>query len=116
MKDSFALFSHIKEAIDKIENYTKGGKTEFLEKPIIQDAVIRNLEIIGEAVKGIDDRVRAEYPSIPWKSIAGMRDFLIHVYFGINLQIVWKTISDDLPPLKKAVEDYLDRDENMPTN
>lgn len=107
MKDPKALFEHILESISRIEKYTQEGREHFLAEPIIQDAVIRNLEIIGEAVKGVDESVRLLYPNIPWKSIAGMRDFLIHVYFGVKLETVWKTIDEDVPALKEVVRDYL---------
>ena len=112
MKDSRALFQHIQDSISKIESYTKEGKDRFLAETMIQDAVIRNLEIIGEAVKGIDENTRASYPNIPWKSIAGMRDFLIHAYFGVKLETVWKTVTEDIPPLRSVVSDFLEKDAN----
>ena len=71
---------------------------------MIQDAVVRNFEVIGEATKCLSDAVRTQYPDIPWKQIAGMRDFLIHVYFGVKLETIWKTVMQDLPSLKKAVD------------
>lgn len=71
------------------------------------NAVIRSLEIIGEAVKKIPEDVRQQYPKVPWKEIAGMRDKLIHDYFGVDLGIVWETIANDLNDLDKAVLDFL---------
>lgn len=73
-----------------------------------QYAVIRCLEVIGEAAKKISDNSRIKYPAIPWQEISGMRDKLIHDYFGIDLETVWDTIKEDLLPLKKAVESMLE--------
>lgn len=70
---------------------------------MIQDAVVRNLEVIGEAVKGLSEDVRANNPDIPWTQIAGMRDVLIHHYFGVNLDIVWQVVIEHLPTLGKRV-------------
>jgi uncharacterized protein with HEPN domain len=71
------------------------------------DAVVRNLEIIGEAAKHIPERVRKKYPSVPWRDMAGMRDRLIHWYFGVNLDVVWKTVKERLPIVKPLVEEAL---------
>jgi uncharacterized protein with HEPN domain len=70
-------------------------------------AVIRALEIIGEATKNIPEPIRAQYPAVPWKGFAGMRDKLIHAYFGVNLEVVWDTIQQDLPPLYLVIEQIL---------
>jgi len=109
VKDERALLEHIRDAILRIEEYVRTGEQAFLTDTMIQDAVIRNFEVIGEATKGLTDTIRNRHPEIPWKQIAGMRDFLIHVYFGVKLETVWKTIETDLPPLKKAVESELAR-------
>ncbi|MEO0231559.1 MAG: DUF86 domain-containing protein [candidate division WOR-3 bacterium] len=98
----------IQEAIRRIELYTKGLKYEdFLQRIETQDAVLRNLEIIGEAVKNLSLNLKKKYQDIPWKDIARMRDKIIHFYFGVNLDIVWKIIEDKLPQLKKQIEDIL---------
>ena len=79
------------------------SKDDFLKSVSIQDAVIRRLEIIGEAVKNIPPEFRDEYPDIPWRQIAGMRDVLIHGYFGVDLAMTWKLVKSDLPELERKV-------------
>ena len=90
-----------REAIKRIKSYTSGiGYNDFLKDYKIQDAVIRNIEILGEAAKLLSDKTKKKYPNIPWKEIAGMRDVLIHTYFGIDLNLTWETIEQDIPKLK----------------
>ncbi|MDW7732247.1 MAG: DUF86 domain-containing protein [Methanolobus sp.] len=109
MKDDSVFLYHILDAIDQIEEYTAGiTYEEFLEKRLIQDAVVRQLEIIGEATKNLSSDTTGYYPQIPWKEIAGMRDKLIHVYFGVDLEEVWNTAKRDLPGLKRVVNMILD--------
>ena len=104
------FLSDILEAASRIMTYTEGLTSElFLKDVKTQDAVIRNLEIIGEATKQIPDYIRQKAPHIPWRSIAGMRDKLIHRYFGVNLDIVWSVVQNDLSALKKAVEVILSK-------
>ena len=95
----------IKDSIFKIEEYTKEmSQADFFENTEKQDAVMRRLSIIGEAIKNIPDEFRAQHHDIPWHDIAGMRDKLIHEYSGIKLGRVWDVIENDLPVLKKQVE------------
>lgn len=95
---------HILDAIERIDLYVGSLKdADFMGNPMAQDAVIRQLEIIGEAVKYISSETRQLQLHIPWKSIAGMRDKLIHGYFSVNLADVWITAQNDLVPLKDAV-------------
>ena len=94
----------IKEAIDKIENYVRRMTfTDFEEDSKTVDAVVRNIEIIGEAAKHIPAEIRLKYVEIPWKQIVGSRSKAIYEYFGIDLEILWKTVTEDIPKLKKQI-------------
>ncbi len=102
-KDEIYLM-HIQDAILKIEKYTKDCNYEnFSENSLIQDGVIRQLQIISEATKLITEEKRKEYTDIPWKDISGMRDKLIHSYFGVDLEAVWVVVKQDLPILKENI-------------
>ena len=91
----------IAEAIDRIARYTRGvSYKRFLEDTMVQDAVVRNLEIVGEAVKGLSPEFRRKRKAVKWRDIAGMRDRLIHHYTGVNWSIVWDVIKAKLPELK----------------
>jgi uncharacterized protein with HEPN domain len=103
-KEPKIFVEHILESIRDIERYTKGmSPAAFLRSALVQDACIRRLEIIGEAVKRIPADTRQAAPAVPWKQIAGLRDILIHEYFGVDIKLVWKVISSDLPLLKKNI-------------
>jgi len=114
-RDVRLYLDDILEAIDKIERYTEGLNFEqFRKDDKTGDAVIRNFSVIGEAVKNIPPGVRKKYPDIPWKIIAGMRDKLVHEYFGIRYDVVWETIELRLPSLRVALKKILDQmDEEM---
>lgn len=89
------------KAIEKIENYLKGVDLKrFHSESLLEDAVIRNLEIIGEASNHIPEDVRLRYPEIPWHQMKGIRNILIHEYFGVDSETVWNTVQSDLPRLK----------------
>lgn len=96
------FIKHIPGAIERIESYTEGlSETDFMNNFLIQDGVIRNLEIIGEASKKITALTKNQNPDIPWKKISGMRDKLIHDYFGVDLISVWLVVENDLRELKR---------------
>ena len=108
-KRDVRLFLHdILECIEKIERYTRDMSfDEFVRNDLVVDAVIRNLEIIGEAVKNIPEDFRSKYPDIPWKQIVGFRNIVIHHYFGVDLSIVWTVIKRHLKELKPKIETIL---------
>lgn len=94
----------IKEAIKKIQVYTKGiGYVEFKQDAKTIDAVVRNLEVIGEAAKHIPRPTRLKHIDVPWKEIIGTRSKIAHEYFGVDIEILWKTVVEDIPHLKKQV-------------
>ena len=112
MKKEVKIFlQDIKESIDRIEEYTQDmSEEDFMRSIQTQDAVIRRLEIIGEAVKNIPEDFRSRYPDVPWKQIAGMRDVLIHGYSRVNLERVWKVVKSELLELKLKVSQMLEHE------
>ncbi len=103
-RDVRVYVQDILDSIEKIEQYTKTiHREDFIQDSQIQDAVLRRLEIIGEAVKSIPQDFRDKYPRIPWKNMAGMRDVLIHEYFGVNIERAWKVVSEDIFDLRKEL-------------
>jgi uncharacterized protein with HEPN domain len=103
------FFVDILEALQSIKEYTQNmDYGDFIKDKKTRDAVVRNLEIIGEATKNIPDEIKETYPEINWKVIAGMRDKLIHEYFGVSNQIVWETITNDLPVFESQIEKIME--------
>lgn len=105
-RDLNVYLEDILESIAKIEEYARDTSLDgFLADTKLQDAVLRRLEIIGEAVKNIPPHIKSKWPEIPWREIAGMRDILIHQYFGVNLERTWKVVESDLPSLKAKLQE-----------
>lgn len=107
-KDDRIYLLHVREAIGRIQEYSAGGREFFMGSRMAQDAVIRNIEIIGEAVKNVSPALKARHPDIPWKRVAGMRDKLIHEYFGVNIRLVWDVVEKETPELLKNIEKILE--------
>jgi uncharacterized protein with HEPN domain len=102
----------ILDSINDVENFIDGMEFEdFINDKKTIYSVVHAIEIIGEAAKNVPEQIRTKYPDVPWKQMAGMRDKLIHEYFGVDLEILWKTAKDDVPQLKtpilKVTESYL---------
>ena len=110
-KDNLVYVRHILDAISAIQSYTEGMNfRKFKEDPKTIDAVVRQFEIIGEASSKIPPQIRARYASVPWKSIIGLRNILIHDYMGIDIKRVWQVIKKELHPLKNERSSILDID------
>jgi len=107
VSDDRLYLIHIVESIERIEEYTREGQEAFMHSPMIQDAVIRNFEIIGEAVKQVSEPVKEKRSDVPWRAVAGLRDILIHRYMGVDLTAVWDVVEEGLPALKRAVAEIL---------
>jgi uncharacterized protein with HEPN domain len=109
-RDDSVYLQHILDAISRISDYLQGVTEEtFYQQYLVQDGVIRQLEIIGEVTKRLSPEVRAKCPNVPWQDIAGMRDKLIHDYFGVDLDAVWLTACNDVPLLKAEVAKVLEK-------
>ena len=107
-KDPNIFLQHILECIDRIDNnITDTTKNAFLTDQDAQDVIVRRLEIIGEAVRNLPHDFRNKHPNIPWRKIAGFRDILIHEYFDVDIDLVWKIVTQDVPKLKKQIVSLL---------
>lgn len=110
MSERDELFlEHVVQAIALIERFTAGGRAAFFGDEMVQSAVIRQLEIIGEAVRNLSDELKARETMVPWRDIAGTRDKLIHAYFSVKLDVVWNVVVQDLDSLKRHVRRILEQ-------
>ncbi len=108
-KDDTVYLHHILAAIDRIETYLKGVPFQkFLQELLLQDGVVRQLEIIGEASRNLSADLCRSHPEVPWSEIIGLRNRIVHAYFDIDIGVVWEIVQEDLPPLKEQVKHILE--------
>lgn len=108
MRNDRAYLAHIREAVESIEGYLEGVPYDrFVSNKMLLDAVVRELEIIGEASNNLSDEFRRQHSGVLWRRMKDMRNFLIHEYFGVNTKLVWDTCKNDLPRLKPFIEEVL---------
>lgn len=115
IRDDNVYLQHILEAIQAIEEYLQGiDYDRFMSNRMVQDAVIRRIEVIGEATKNLSLEIRRKYDDVPWQKIAGMRNRLIHGYFGVDLDAVWDTATRDVASLRAKVEQIIQQEREPP--
>lgn len=108
MKDDTVYLKHILDAITQIQNYLREKPFEaFITNRMLQDAVVRQLEIVGEASRNLSEDFRRLHPAVPWSQIAGMRNRMAHDYLNVDMEIVWDIATHDLPILKLAIAELL---------
>jgi len=111
-RDDTVYLKHILDAVNLIDEYLKDTDyDDFMSHRMLQDAVVREIEIIGEATKNVSSSTRRKYPDIPWKKMAGMRDKLIHGYFGVDWDAVWDTATKDISELGQKIEEIIEAEE-----
>lgn len=104
MKDDRLYLIHIQECLQRIEDYTRQyDRDRFMDSPLVQDAVIRNLQVMAESTQRLSEQLKESHRVIDWYKIAGFRNILVHDYLGVDLDIVWQVIVKDLPGLKQAI-------------
>ena len=109
MKDDEVYLRHILDAIEKVQTYLKGQTYEsFFSNNMMIDAVVRELEIIGEATNNLSQEFRTKHTDILWRDAIDMRNFLIHEYFGVRTRVVWDTCREDLPLMKRLISNLVD--------
>jgi uncharacterized protein with HEPN domain len=113
-RDNSIYLRHIRDAIERIDEYTPEMTIDnFRQSNLVQAAVIREIEIIGEATKILTTAFRRKYPKIPWRKMGGMRDKLIHDYFGVDADAVWDSVQRDLPILKRQIAEILNQNQGF---
>jgi uncharacterized protein with HEPN domain len=108
MKDDKLYLIHMQECIQRIEKYTAGGQTEFIQQDLIQDAVIRNLQVLAESSQHISNGRKLSHPEVDWLALSGFRNVLVHDYLGVDIERVWNIVTNDLPLLKSSLRVMLE--------
>jgi uncharacterized protein with HEPN domain len=106
-KDNRIYLWHIRDAIRRIESHTEGGEEDFFQSEIVQNAVLWNIGIIGEASRQVSDWLKESHPEVPWQQIIAMRNRIVHEYFNVDLNLLWQVVERNVPVLKVQVEDIL---------
>lgn len=109
MKEDRIYLNHVLECIGYIEEFTKGGREAFLKSRLIQDAVLRDLQTIGQSIIKLSEPLKTSHPEVDWRGIIGFRNVLVHDYLGINLARVWEVVENDLPRLKQCLQKILEK-------
>ena len=107
MKDDGLYLIHILECIARIEKYTVNGRREFMSSELVQDAVIRNLQVLAESSQRLSDDVKIAHPEIDWKGVSGFRNVLVHGYLGVDIARCWEIVEVELPKLKTALSSIM---------
>jgi uncharacterized protein with HEPN domain len=115
MRDYNERFLDILESIEHIEKYATRGREAFENDELIQTWIVHHLQIIGEAARALPDFFREKYPDIPWSKIIGMRNILVHSYFGVDVDVVWAVVANDIPDLKQEIEKIIKTDRTADT-
>ncbi len=110
MNDDRLYLIHMKECIQRIEKYSAGGKQQFMEQELIQDAIIRNLQVLTESSQRISSERKSIHTEVDWIALSGFRNILVHGYLGVDVEKVWNIIINDLPPLKYSIHIMLEED------
>ena len=103
-KDSLLYLEHMLDCIARIEEYTAGGMETFMQSKLIQDAVVRNLQVMAESSQRLPDDVKSRSTEIPWRDISGFRNILVHDYLGLDLNVIWSVVEQDIPSLRLVLE------------
>jgi uncharacterized protein with HEPN domain len=107
MKDDRLYLLHIRECLDRVARYASRGREIFFADTMVQDAILRNLQILAESATRLSEPLRKRHPQIDWRSIAGLHNVLVHSYLGLDLHQIWDIVERDLPPLRRSVETIL---------
>ena len=108
-KDPQVYIEHMLDCIDRIDEYVDGDREQFFNSRLVQDAVVRNLQTLAESSQRLPEPMKINQPEIPWRDISGFRNILVHDYLGLDLEMIWSVVDQDLPALHRALERMQDR-------